>query len=475
MTAPRSMTPQGKGPLPRTRPYEVGIDPAAITAFVQTVNEQVGGLHSMMLLRHGQVAAEAWWDPFTPDEPHILYSLSKSFTSTAAGLAISEGRFALDERVISFFPDKLPEVPDDHLQEMRVRDLLTMSTGHESEPFPKSDDWVKDFLAAPVPRKPGTHFLYNTPATHVAAAIVQKTTGERLLDYLASRLFEPLGIEDATWVQSPAGVDAGGYGLKLKTEDIAKFGQLLLQKGEWNGQRIVPESWVEEATRKQVSNGDPTEPHDWSQGYGYQFWRCRHEAYRGDGAFGQFCIVMPAQDVVLAITSGVGDMGAILEAVWTHLLPGMVEPGSSEGEEALKAELVALKVPAPVGQATSPLASKVSGHIWKMATNAEGIETVQIRFEGDGGTVETTGANGSQRLAFGTEEWVRTKPDLAAQGAWAGEDRFTLRTYRLDSPHAWDETYVFEGDRLEIRDRAWNLLLFGPREREELHGQKISM
>ncbi|RYG40662.1 class C beta-lactamase-related serine hydrolase, partial [bacterium] len=155
-----------KAALPRSSAEAAGVDPAAVSAFVDAVNAKVGGLHSMMLLRHGKVAAEAWWKPFTPDRTHVLYSLSKSFTSTAVGLAVAEGRLSVDDPVVSFFPDKLPEKVSENLAKMRVRDLLTMSSGHETEPGRASADWVKEFLAAPVPRTPGSHFLYNTSATH---------------------------------------------------------------------------------------------------------------------------------------------------------------------------------------------------------------------------------------------------------------------------------------------------------------------
>ena len=196
-------------------------------------------------------------------------------------------------RCLKFFPDDVPAEPSANLKAMRVSDLLRMSTGQQTEP-PRSPDevWTKVFLAQPVPFKPGTHFLYNTSATYMLSAIVQKATGMTVLDYLGPRLFEPLGIEHPTWETSPQGMSTGGYGLSIRTEDIARFGQLYLQKGQWQGKQLVPAAWIEAATARQTSNGsDPNS--DWAQGYGYQFWRCRHGAYRGDGAFGQFCVVLP--------------------------------------------------------------------------------------------------------------------------------------------------------------------------------------
>src|SRR5262249_25298859 len=213
--------------------------------------------------------------------------------------------------------------PSTTLRAMRLTDLPRMPTGQQAEPPRKPDEpWVKTFLAQPVPFKPGTHFLYNTSATYMLSAAVQKATGQTVLDYLTPRLFEPLGIKNPTWEVSPQGISTGGYGLSVRTEDIAKFGQLYLQKGKWDGKQLVPAAWVEAATTRQTSNGS-SPASDWDQGYGYQFWRCRHGGYRGDGAFGQFCIVLPEQDAVIAITSGVRDMQAVMNLVWDKLLPAL--------------------------------------------------------------------------------------------------------------------------------------------------------
>jgi CubicO group peptidase (beta-lactamase class C family) len=314
-------SPSSGTPLPRSSPEAQGVSSASIRDFVEAANEQIDTLHSFMLVRHGHVVAEGWWKPEAADKRHVMHSLSKSFTSTAVGFAVADGKLSVDDPVLKFFPEDAPPDPSPKLQAMRVRDLLTMSTGHEIEAkFTPETPWVQSFLAQPVPHKPGAHFQYNTPATHMLSAIVRKVTGETVLDYLKPRLFEPLGIDDPEWGSSPQGNTLGGWGLKIRTEDVAKFGQLYLQKGKWNDKQLIPASWVEQATAKQVSNGsDPTK--DWDQGYGFQFWRCRYGAYRGDGAFGQLCIVLPEQDAVIAITADTRDMQAELNVVWDKLLP----------------------------------------------------------------------------------------------------------------------------------------------------------
>ena len=274
-------------PLPRSSPEAQGVASATVLEFVQAL-DRIDGLHGVVVVRHGQVIAEGWWAPYDAGHQHMLYSLSKSFTSSAVGLAIAEGKLSLDDEVLKFFPNDAPTNPSVNLKAMRVRDLLIMSTGHQDEP-PTAQDVVspKSFLAQPVPHLPGTHFKYNTAASFMLSAIVQKVTGQTVLEFLRPRLFAPLGFEQPVWDTNFQGISLGGYGLRVRTEDIAKFGQLYLQHGSWQGKQLLPAEWVAMATARQTSNGSNPDS-DWNQGYGFQFWRCRHGAFRGDGAFGQF-------------------------------------------------------------------------------------------------------------------------------------------------------------------------------------------
>lgn len=352
--------------LPRSSPESQGVSSAQVRAFVEAADQSIRDMHSFMLVRHGHVVAECWWHPQAAEKPHILWSLSKSFTSTAVGLAVAEGKLSIDDKVLSFFPEDVPPEPSPHLRAMTVRHLLTMSTGHAAEPWWQGEEvWTKRFLAEPVPHEPGTHFRYNTPATYMLSAIVQKVTGETVVDYLTPRLFEPLGIQKPTWDQSPQGISIGGYGLYLRTEDIAKFGQLYLQQGKWQGKQLIPGEWIAQATTKQIDNdkapsaGNP----DWRQGYGFQFWQCRHGAYRGDGKDGQFCIVLPEQDAVIAITAKTGNMQRQLDLVWEHLLPAFQDtlPENAKELEKLQTTLsrlaladTFLQTPAYIGPPLQP-------------------------------------------------------------------------------------------------------------------------
>lgn len=464
--------------LPRSEPEAQGVASPQVLAFIEAV-DKIDSMNSFMLVRHGKVVAEGWWTPYNPASRHSLYSLSKSFTSTAVGLAAAEGKLSVDDPVLKFFPEEAPREVSNNLKAMRVTDLLRMSTGQQSEPPRKADEaWVKTFLAHPVPFKPGTHFLYNTSATYMQSAIVQKATGEKLIDYLQPRLFQPLGIENPTWEESPQGISTGGYGLSIRTEDIAKFGQLYLQKGKWDGKQLVPAAWVEAATARQTSNGSNPES-DWDQGYGYQFWRCRHEAYRGDGAFGQYCVVLPEQDAVIAITSGVRDMQQVLNVVWDQLVPALKPSPLSADEpaaEALAARLQKLTVRPQAGDADSnvKLAEK-----YAFDGNARKLESLSLQRDAKSGvtTLVATIAGEEQRIACGQGDWEKgsfawgllPKQPVAASGAWTSSDTFSTKLCFYETPFIVNVQLTFKEGEVVCRSEA--NVGFGPTKEPELVGK----
>jgi CubicO group peptidase (beta-lactamase class C family) len=473
--------------LPRSAPEAQSIASSAILGFIQAAEQQIHDLHSLLLLRHGQVVAEGWWAPYAPDEPHMLFSLSKSFTSTAIGLAVAEGRLSIDDPVLSFFPGDAPDEISQHLAAMRVRHLLSMSTGHATDTMPSlyehpDGHWVKAFLAVPVEFAPGTHFLYNTGATYMLSAIIQQLTGVTLLEYLRPRLLDPLGIEQAAWATCPRGINVGGFGLSITTESIARFGQLYLQQGVWQGQQIVPAAWVAEATVSQIDNS-PNENSDWAQGYGYQFWRCRHNAYRGDGAFGQFCIVMPDQDAVLAITSGVGNMQAVLNLVWEHLLPALGPaplPADDTARTALRQKLSRLAFIPPQGQPSSPLAARVSGRTYRFEPNELEFESIGFTFGAAGCEFAIRDERGDHRIVCGYGAWhkgITTFVDrggpqpVVGAGAWMSEDTYLLKLYYYATPFRVSMNCRFVEDRL-LFDFALNVS-FGPTEFPQLEGRLL--
>jgi CubicO group peptidase (beta-lactamase class C family) len=480
-------------PLPRSTPEEQGISSAALLAYVDAADHKIDAMNSLVLVRHGHVIAEGWWAPWQAEDRHMLYSLSKSFTSTAVGLAIADGKLSLDDPVLKFFPDEAPTEATANLKAMRIRDLLSMSTGHHEETikpfsFTSLEPQTKQFLAMPVAHKPGTHFVYNTPATYMCSAIVQKVTGEKVVDYLRPRLFEPLGIEGPIWLESPQGVCLGGFGLNIRTEDIAKFGQLYLQNGQWQGKQLIPATWVETATSRQVSNGSNPDS-DWEQGYGYQFWRCRHGFYRGDGAFGQFCIVMPEYDAVLAITSGVRDMGAVMSLAWEHLITAMQSsplPPNDAAHEKLASRLASLQLPPQTGSASSPMAAKVSGKTYQVNDEMRRIGSVKFDFSDAGATLTVGTATGAEKLDCAGGKWQKGRatwiagpdaraalaPDqaVAASGAWTSDDTYQVKLCLYETPFYLTQTYRFAGDGVAI-DSEYNCS-FGPTKQPQLSGKQ---
>ncbi|WP_432564730.1 serine hydrolase domain-containing protein [Kineococcus sp. SYSU DK003] len=342
-------------PLQRSTPSAQGVDARGIAAFVDAL-ERLPGVepHSLQVLRHGAVVAQGWWAPYGPDRAHLLYSLSKSFTSTALGFAVAEGLVDLDATVLSYFPELDADVTDERSRRILVRHVAAMASGHREETLGRaaqdpSGDVVRGFLRLPPEAEPGTSFCYNQPCTYSVAAIVQRQSGQGLLEYLRPRLFEPLGldVETSGWIRDAQGREIGFSGFHAPTEFIARLGQLYLRQGVWNGEQLLPRDWVAEATRSHVENAHAHENVDWQQGYGFQFWMARH-GYRGDGAYGQFCVVLPEQDTVVAITSQSPDMQAVLDAAWEHLLPAVSDPqlpaDAAAHDEALARRLSALEL-----------------------------------------------------------------------------------------------------------------------------------
>jgi len=468
--------------LPRGTPEAQGIASSAILGFVDEAEKKIDALHSFIIVRHGNVVAEGWWTPYDAKTRHELYSLSKSFTSTAVGLAIAEGKLSIDDPVLKFFKDEAPATPSNNLKSMRVHDLLRMSTGHQAEPPMLSSPSAKAFLAATVPFKPGTHFLYNTPATYMCSAIVQKVTGQTVFDYLRPRLFEPLGIEDPTWGMSKEGVSLGGYGLSVRTEDIAKFGQLYLQKGNWQGKQLVPATWVAAATARQTSNGS-NPASDWDQGYGYQFWRSRHGAFRGDGAFGQFCLVLPEQDAVIAMTSGTRDLQGVLNIVWDKLLPAMSSSAvaaDDAGDSKLKKRLAGLRLPPQKGSATARVPNDAAGKIFKFKENDQKVDALGLEFGAVGSPVTLVSrCNGrsEQRVVCDSDAWKKCRlafgafPEqpAAVSGAWTADNTYTAKICFFETPFIIAARLEFANGKLKY-DSTSNVG-FGQAKREQLVGE----
>ena len=317
----------------------------AVEAMI-AVDDTIEGVtfESVMVMKHGEVLFEHWYGEAQPEKPHAMWSVSKSFTAAAIGMCVDDGLLKVTDKVVDFFPDQLPEEQSDYLKAMTVDNLLTMTCGHEvetpirvvSNEVDTVTNWVAKFLANPVTKEPGTWYCYNSIGTFMLSAIVQKVTGQKVNDFLNERLWQPLHINQPEWWENPEGINCGGWGLNLKTEDMAKFGQLFLQKGQWNGQQLISEAWVGEQSRYHVPSvpagsrpdnvaerGLTPENCSWMLGYGYQMWISPEDSYRADGAFGQYIYVWPSQDAVIAITASSQDLQAEQDLIYKYIYPAL--------------------------------------------------------------------------------------------------------------------------------------------------------
>jgi len=321
------------------------------------------------------------------------------------------------------------------------------------------------------------------------SALVQKVTGQTVLDYLRPRLFGPVGIEHAVWETNFQGISLGGYGLRVRTEDIAKFGQLYLQKGRWRGHSLLPAGWVDVATSKQVSNGSNPNS-DWNQGYGFQFWRCRHNAYRGDGAFGQYCVVMPDQDAVIAITSGVRDMQAVLNLIWNRFLPACGPEklrSDPEVQAALRETLEQLAVPVAPGEANAAVAAAVINRRFVFPPNDQKLGSIALHSgEGGNGLNLVVQLDGREMvLPAGHRQWRKGRaavpagrlaqfPDEPVSGTygWTAPDTLEVKVCAYETPFQLTYRMKFEGGQVTL-DREANVA-FGPTKQATLVGRDDS-
>ncbi|MGF0173960.1 serine hydrolase domain-containing protein [Streptomyces sp. Marseille-Q5077] len=442
-------------PLPSSTPAAQGVDASGVLAFLDALDAAPDiEPHSLMILRHDRLVASGWWAPYTPERPHLLYSISKSFTSTAAGIAAGEGLIRLDDPVISYFPEFDADITDPRSRAMLVRHVASMASGHETDALDEArardrEDLVRGFLLAAPTRDPGTVFAYNQPATFTLAAIVQRASGQSLTEYLRPRLLDPLGIGEVAWLRHRDGRELGFSGLHATTDAIARLGRLYLRGGMWDGKRLLPEWWVAEATRPQISNSGVMPGDDWQHGYGFKFWMSRH-GYRGDGAFGQFCLVLPEQDAVIATTADTWNMQGLLDLVWEHLLPAFRPAPLTGGEAAdvaLAERLAGLALPPAAGEPAPPQRAEA----WSAAAftpygdadgNLSRLTAIDLAPDGDGWALTFTEDGHPLRLRLGEAGWTVTEGAVptAVSGGWTDADTLVVDIAFLETPHHLEVT-----------------------------------
>ena len=472
----------------RVAPESVGIPSASIEKLLDALEEGWTEPHGLMIMRDSKVFAEGWWAPYAPGICHGLQSHTKTYAATAVGIAVTEGILKLTDRVIDIFPDRAPKDPSENLKLLTVRDVLCMGCGMEKMPM-GGVDWIDQFLATPVVHKPGTAFMYNSTGSTLLGAMVREKTGLGLIDYLTPRLFDKIGIDPANLkcICMEDGMEMGGGGLYATTEDNLRLMKVYADGGVWEGERILSEEYVKLATTLQ--NESATEravnppAEDNFVGYGFQIWMCRPEGvYRADGAMGQFTIVFPKYNMILAITENAsGSTGGVmpqkaLDTIWEWYYslpdPEVKElPADDAAAAHLKRRMKMLALPAPNRSAISPLQTGAAGdytvtdgylafkqsNFFIRDPRTDGIQKLNIAFDPHG--VIFTGADadgGEQKLIAAMdgsrkENTVKGLASIALTSAeWVQEDllRVTVRFVETCNEQFFD--FIFSGDDLKV-------------------------
>ncbi len=449
----------------KAAPESQGVTSRAIMEWVHEISK-LDSVNSYMLLRHDRVISQAWWEPYKPEYHHELFSISKSFVSAAIGIAQGEGLLKIGDRLVDFFPEEASPLISERMKRVTLRHLLSMSSGHRTCPMgmiKPQTNWVREFLISTLEFEPGTHFAYNTAGSYMLAAVIRKVSGENVLEYLQSRLFHPLGIRDAKWDTCPLGTSLGGWGLWLKTEDILRFGRLLLHEGNWNGTQLIPADYVREAVSFQIDNSANHWP-DWKLGYGFQFWRTSFNSFRADGACGQYILVMPEKDLVLAVNSGLSNMQDLLTLFWKTVYPELSDGPLPENPEMLK-ELNDLENSRRIPPPAKTPAALIPDGAYSLAPNTLGLDGVEFRFAEEYCTVvlqwhdrepeELTAGYGvylQNRIQLDDDEIRITE----AGAAWLSDNTLMIQVCSVETPYRDHYFFRFCGGALEM-DRESNL------------------
>ena len=425
--------------LPRSTPEEQGVPSKALTALFDSLHAlPLTDMHAVVVMRHGKVIGEMYPQPFAPEYRHTMYSCSKTFVGVAVGLAIADNRLRVEDRVATFFPELLPENVSPELASMTVRHLLMMSSGVKPDWNMRSrgTEWIRTFLAKPVV-KPG-EYAYDSMVSYMLAAIVQKVTGKKLTEYLQERVFSHMNVTEWAWEESPEGVNTGGWGVHMQPESLAKFGQLILDEGRWEGKQLVPAEWIREMCKKQQETGREV--------YGYHIWHCGgHDgAVRADGALGQYVISILDKDMVVVMTEAtLGNGRDQRRLIWDVLLPQIQDeplPANKKDYQALMKKQASYKLPEVKGKAASAFASNFENKEIELGKNPFGWKSLRLNFGKKQVTMTVTETDGkSYELPFGYQQWMTTSMEAYPPYSITPIDRFKglEGPYYVSGSYAW--------------------------------------
>ena len=436
-----------KKPFPYTTPEEAGIPSRVLLRYLKALKRQRACMHSVLIIRNGKIAFEANWAPMRSGELHRMYSVSKSFVSVAIGLLASEGKISLDDKVIDYFPDKATAHPHPYTANATIRDMLRMSSLFDDQPYDgaKDLDWISTFFNTIPQHESGTVHCYDTMATVLCTAIVERTTGLSLLDYLRPRLLDPIGFSEDAWcVQTPCGLSWAGSGIMCSTRDLAKFANVCMHYGEYEGKQLLPRDYMKEATGYQICN--MVNNVSIQQGYGYQFWRFPENGFGCVGMGSQLAVCLPDRDLLLVTNGDTQELEARQYAAY-HLFYDLVLPEISdtplepveEDVQALNAALKELSLQTTPGEADHPVREKIEGKVYKMDANPLGWKKVSFRFDPEKkeGTVFYENARGEKEITFGFgKQAIGTFPETHYSGKRIMEPKGT--GYRYAASAGWD-------------------------------------
>ncbi|KAK5054514.1 hypothetical protein LTR84_001405 [Exophiala bonariae] len=401
--------------LSRDSPQSRGISPQSIIDFLEDGKASGVEFHSFMLYSKGAVVAEAWWDPYRADLRHMMHSATKSFLSVAVGMAIQEGHFSLQSKVMSIFPEYLQAVKETNSSSemaelLTVEDLLTQTSGHATGSSGAvwrnvSTSWIEQFFKIPIVHKPGTFFKYSSAPSYLLSAIIHRTTGQSTKSFLMPRLFQPLGMTGVTWDVGPEDINPGGNGISCRSSDLLKLAILHLQGGVWQGQRLLSEEWVASATRSQRGND-----------YGYQWWMGNDNSYYAYGVFGQFAYVSPQFETVLVITSAVPPGEEQLRALIGRHFPRMLSsqnqiPSSVNG--SLKRYLSGVHIEFPTQSELPEKIDEALERLFVARANVDGVEAFTLGAEKNKYIFNLWDARGLHRVDIGLESWLESETTIS--------------------------------------------------------------
>ena len=429
-------------------PESQGIASRQIIRFLKRLEENEIPMHSMILMRHGKIAAETYYRPYSRHELHRMFSVTKSMVSLAVGLLCEEGKLTLEDRIVSYFPEKIPkEGVHPYIAQITIRDMLRMATAHGKTTYKQmdTDDWVSTFFLVTPSHLPGKVFSYDTSATHTLAALVEKLSGKELLAYLREKFLDEIGFSlDAYCIKDPMGVSMGGSGMMASSYDMLRVMYLISQNGRWQGKQLLPEWYLKEATAKQIDTFAKGPTLEEMQGYGYQFWCTKNGGYVCYGMGGQLMLVLPEKELIFITTADTqsrqGGVQLIYDAFWQEIYQTISDQAQKEdpdGCNMLRKEWGIRELIVPAGKNDSIWKKKIHGMVYRMDSNMRGMDEISIQFFDKEGRLDYHGKNGNGQITFGLgkNQIGILKPygyRIAASGVWRSEDTFLIRVHVLD-------------------------------------------